>query len=974
MPAPFPFAEVQNTQKYKEAEPVLKRRMADQYFESFVVPDLKQANLDRDQVRESFDKKYGINTLGESTTQNIMRGLREGVETTLSGNLGLEMEARYPLGRLFTTDQEGNFHLWQSSEDIIPGFSEMDIPTRKKAILKVRQQNLDTLFPESKDDSLASNLSNIAASLLDPTTAIPIGGAALGGVKGVGAAAASGGVLAGVDAAAYTNAIEGEVNWDTVAKAGLIGATGAGLIRKGGQYLAANKADRALNEFTYKMAENRAAMDAIGDLDIPTTRAGAVFFSPEEKAMRAFKQTLKDYNMNELDLQRITGDARLPVRFFPDRAEAEKYFKARQKELFGDTKTSTRTKLTNLIEPLSDGLRKIDPKLWHRMRVGDDELTKNIHDQSMRIDPFLRQLSKLPKAQHDELWEAMANGNMKRVFLLGEKFGIKKNNIQEARNVLDDLYRMEQAQGRDIKYLEGYFPRVVKNPDKLKKYVDPKEQGILDKIMKTELTKAQKKNPALKELPPEEQNKIIGNWLNGVYDKRGKVIKPGFTRRRYIPYLTKDALNEGYHKPAATMHRYIVQANEDIYRRKILGGKVVNEAGDDIDKSVINYLRENYKGKLTQQDFDSLKDILQTRFSAVNHKPSKIMQSLKNLGYSQLLGNPWSAITQVGDVFLGAYRNGFVNTMQGLFTPASRLGKGLTPAELGYVHDIAQEFVSSPQLSKKILDYSFNLGGFKASDRMGKRAILRGAFVKYMKQARTLQGIEKLRKDWGYIYGDEFNQLVNELKAGKVTPRTKALALHELMDLQPVSQLEMPAYYLKYPGWGRLAYMLKTFSLKHLNLIRKDIVENWQKGNRKQAIKNASALVAFFTTGNYISGEGKAALSYLLSGDDEKWNQHSSRFMDSLLSNTVFMNRYMLTEFSREPTKAVLDFLAPPINLLDPYVRATIDMATGEEPSRRDKRGVLRSIPIVGRLMEQMMLGGIEDTLDLDTDSTIKIE
>ena len=61
------------------------------------------------------------------------------------------------------------------------------------------------------------------------------------------------------------------------------------------------------------------------------------------------------------------------------------------------------------------------------------------------------------------------------------------------------------------------------------------------------------------------------------------------------------------------------------------------------------------------------------------------------------------------------------------------------------------------------------------------------------------------------------------------------LLWHELADMQPISLSEMPYRYLQHPA-GRTLYMLKTFTIKQMDIMRRDAFQLMKA--KKQVIKN----------------------------------------------------------------------------------------------------------------------------------------
>ena len=96
----------------------------------------------------------------------------------------------------------------------------------------------------------------------------------------------------------------------------------------------------------------------------------------------------------------------------------------------------------------------------------------------------------------------------------------------------------------------------------------------------------------------------------------------------------------------------------------------------------------------------------------------------------------------------------------------------------------------------------------------------------------------------------------------------------------------MPKAYLNNPN-GRLFYMLKSFTLKQIDVVRRNVVQQWKKGNKAEAIKNATALAAYLSTLNL----GTKVVKDLLKGRDIDVDQFPKQAFWAL-AGVYGMNKY----------------------------------------------------------------------------------
>lgn len=172
-----------------------------------------------------------------------------------------------------------------------------------------------------------------------------------------------------------------------------------------------------------------------------------------------------------------------------------------------------------------------------------------------------------------------------------------------------------------------------------------------------------------------------------------------FVKNRKITEITKD-LNRYYKDSKMALVDYITDMNNKIQTRKFFG------KGDKSEDSIGAYTRDLLEqGIISPNEEVKLKQILKARF---NQKGVEgFVQDAKNIGYIFSMGNPFSAITQIGDFAFTLYRNGIFNTMVGLKKSLS--GNKISREDLG-ISKIAQEFESDSKTSK-LVDKVFKLVG-----------------------------------------------------------------------------------------------------------------------------------------------------------------------------------------------------------------------------------------------------------------------
>jgi hypothetical protein len=224
----------------------------------------------------------------------------------------------------------------------------------------------------------------------------------------------------------------------------------------------------------------------------------------------------------------------------------------------------------------------------------------------------------------------------------------------------------------------------------------------------------------------------------------------------------------------------------------------------------------------------------------------------------------------------------------------------------------------------RLLEWSLKNSGFKLIDRVGKETVLTGALNKYKGLAKTVKGREKIVSRYGPAFTDkELQGVIKSLQKGEVTPDVKLLLWHELTRVQPIALSEMPAWYLNHPK-GRIFYMLKTFTLKQLDLLRREAYEEIKKGNVAKGAYNLTRHAAILGLANGSVENVKAWLR----GEDVEWG-------DLVIANmyrNYGMSEYTMKKIKQgRPIEAFVDIALPPTQVGDDLYQAitTLDYTKG---------------------------------------------
>lgn len=491
---------------------------------------------------------------------------------------------------------------------------------------------------------------------------------------------------------------------------------------------------------------------------------------------------------------------------------------------------------------MSTRTMNISKPVWWRTIEHFRTVLKDTHQYMKAVDPFLVQVENLNPETKGLVQRAILTGKQDVTQKILEAIGNPEllKGWKAVRATLDTL-------GDQLVHLKRfkrggfeYFPRIVKDVAGLMKALGKEKGDFLSEILKDANTKSLANRGM--ELSDIERSKIINDALMSE-SKLG--AQPGFAKNRGVPEITKE-LQPFYATPTESLHSYIRSAVEDIQTAKFFGKDLeVVKKGDkeyiNVDKSIGKMVLElQTSGQINEAKANELSSILKTLFINDKGMPNEVLQKVKNLSYAGLLGNPLSAISQLGDVVIQAY---IQDTRSALVATAKVLtGKAkLNAKDFGLADHLAEEFVSTDGTAK-FLQKALKYGLFSKIDLFGKDVALNAAVNRLGRLSKGEMGIKKIEAKYNeFLQPGEIKDLVRDLHKGETTDLVRAVAFAEMSRTQPITKFEMPQVFVDNPN-GRVLYQFKTFMLKQLDVARRDAFNEIKKGNIATGVKNLTTL------------------------------------------------------------------------------------------------------------------------------------
>ena len=884
---------------------------------------------------------------------------------TISENLAILMQSIMPIGELridpIEPTEDNPFQIFEISTrsvDEMYGvpFSQMSKDERVAFLRDKRKAELERDYADviasGESESALATTFNVLGSVADPTSVVPLGQGYKSMAVGAGLLGAEWDVLSQL-----VNKPVEEYDPTQTAVTGAVSAVAAPaltyLVKGAGKTISQmNKARK-----TKAQAKNVAKADAAMD-EIHTVAARGIVAKVPEEDMPKYIQ--EQTGLTEDDFLNIVTQSSKPFKL-PTPKEARDIMKI---EAYQQDPIASRLNIPaidNWLGVMHTNLKKISPKLANRLRQFEGEAHIEAAKGLEIMEPFAQGFKNLPKNAKSQASLHMFNGDFDSARAI---FAQYDPNLSAAFDAVDTYlkasYQKLKGVGYNVTQIPNYFPRVVKDLKALQAKLSGKQLSDVQKIFK------QRTKQLGRPLSENEKRLIISETIQGrkisFPDNKTIIISPGAspssapsaTKKRVLGTLTERVLDD-YQDPITALHNYVKTTSHDIAKRRFFGTGRSNKTAVDLDlENSIDTLvaQELASGRLNIDQQDKAIRLLKARFGEGEKSPAGVLQDIRNIGYMTTIGDPISTLTQIGDIGLAAYYNGLGNTIKAL------LGKKqIDIKELGIDDVIAQEFLSSRNISGRMLDTILGLTQFKRIDKLGKNTLINGALNKAQAMSKSNKGIEQLRKKYGDTFGKEFNNFVNDLRAGNISDNVKMFVFGELSNVQPITLSEMPVKYLESPN-GRIFYQLKSYMIKQLDLIRNDIAGQYAKGNKKEAVKNALAYLAIVpSTGATVDEIKDMFLDRGFNIDEIPDNYVENLFKYFMASEYTFntLSETGLGDVALDTFLGGYGVLADNMNAVSKDLQALSDGTLNEDNSK-----ILARTPLIGRAWYNFVGGGLE--------------
>jgi hypothetical protein len=598
---------------------------------------------------------------------------------------------------------------------------------------------------------------------------------------------------------------------------------------------------------------------------------------------------------------------------------------------------------------VSSLLNSIHPRLKNLIRKYYGAIQGEVLDYQKRVAPFFKKYRGIKNAEDRKRLKQLLSYSpveqegvdplIEERDALLRKYDLFNDYQLEIRPVLNELYNRLGNEGIMIGFLEQYFPRSIKDLDKVKNRAGKELRDAFREFIKTRnerieeaRTRIEAGNPRPGDVELSKETTIqIGNEKTAAleaqqwdqftrgFNSEGRRNLPGnFLSRTEELNVIPENLLDAYEDPGAAMERYIYNAVSAIQTTKLMGSKFANvpEGLKVPPASELGLLIQELKasGEISIEDADgTVPDIFAMILSPMQVE-NMFFQLARTFGYGTLLVEFTSTLSQLYDLPFIMLDNGIFGTAVAMFGPR------LKGDDFGIdTQQVSAEFASDSRVLEKAVRLGLRATGFTKLDQVMKETNLTANYNRYRKLARgyfkdrnsanSKKFVAELTS-MGYSEQEQ-TQLIADLKKGdRDSAYIRTLLFNKLSETQPLTKAEMALGIVGNPNL-RFTVAMKSFMIKQLNFVRDRMVNEFIDGVRTgdaKKIRKASNDMALLMTFMLLIGLPVDALKDFLAG--------RLGYMSDYLFNGVFriagVSRYTAYQARKEGVgQAAFDYVTP---------------------------------------------------------------
>lgn len=613
-------------------------------------------------------------------------------------------------------------------------------------------------------------------------------------------------------------------------------------------------------------------------------------------------------------------------------------------------------------------LGNLDESLLQKSLNYEQRLLQRPHEIYKKMDTVFDEVKKFPPKLQDDLEAAFKSKDkdaIYKAFAYAGKPELFKTFETNVLKTVEDLGKEGVTSGALKGLKDDYFlPAVVKDYNGLLKAMGKSEElPKIEQELKTAAQKAYAKGERFGEV---ERTAVINKFVRG-YPKPD-AYKAGYRKERKFDVIPEE-FRKYYHPTQDALHMYVKNASDDIETFNFLGRNVKKDVDGKVNlqDSIGAHIDDLMRKGMAPEKADELRELYTARFVGGNRSPNKAVQTTKNLASGLLLSGLSSTALQIAELIplIALSQPQMINGLKGaLKTAVSSIKAGghhkLDARDLGlvdhYMNTEVQRYVGKGLGTKfangsaALADATLKLNFFKQSDIALKSFNLNTQLAGAEYQLATPKGRRLFADDWKARFGDDLPQLMQELKAGKITPLTTNYAFSQLAKTQAISKGNWTTWSLNNPN-ARLFTTLKTFAINQLQMIQSEGIRKIKRGDRAEGIKSLAKVAVALTLGGAASTEIR---DFVMGreGAADKLGKVGLAMM-----KVVGLQDRTVKEFQKGNIgKAAVQYILPPLEMFDRPLSDALKELRGEESSK----SYIDLLP-GGREFRSRFMGGAEE-------------
>jgi len=495
---------------------------------------------------------------------------------------------------------------------------------------------------------------------------------------------------------------------------------------------------------------------------------------------------------------------------------------------------------------VSTRIGNISPRIEQVVRNSERKRMVGTAEGLDTSDKFLTDLNRtFSKEQKIEIDNLLLDNNLDAVKAgLPPKLANELSKITDKDGVLDKLGDAGVARGIIENKRPNYWPRAMKDADSyagLRDALGLDQRTRLDVAMKEAQLKAIKNGTFFGSV---EQAMVIDKFMGSYPKQKGGA---GYSKSRVFDTIP-DELKQFFAPPTKSLHSYIRWMNDKIAEHDFFGKSLKkNEDGSvNLNSSIGEYIgRLLAEGKLKPEKVDELQRLIEARFVQGQDIPHGAVQAYKDINNLTLLTEFTTTLSQIADMAPSLAINRIRPTLQAAAYQLLGKNKENVKQVAGILDNFAEEFVGNRKSSDWVIK-AFRATGFTKLGRFSQNVIINAARIARTEEAKLGRADSRLYDRFKEAFGEDFAQLVDDLKNNRKTLLTDQLLFSELSNIQPISKLQKPEFVLRNPNVGGILYSLKSYVGSQVDVYRREVYNEYRKGNVVKATKTAALLSIYY--------------------------------------------------------------------------------------------------------------------------------